>query len=83
MGIQIIYLEEDDDIASIRDRLEWVKESQVVLVLPVKGDILTKYLDLALLQRHADALQLQVGLVTADYRVIGQAKALGADYSTE
>jgi hypothetical protein len=77
VSTQIIYLEEDDDIASIRDRLDWVKEPIVLLILPVKGDLLTKYLDLALLQRHADALQLQAGLVTVDHRVSGQAKALG------
>jgi len=77
VGIQVIYLEEDDDSASIRDRLDWVKESQVVLVLPVKGNVLTNYLDLALLQRQADAFQLQVGLVTTDHRIVGQAKALG------
>ena len=77
MGIQVIYLELDDDIISIRDRLHWVKEAQVVLVLPVKGELFTKYLDLALLRRQADGLHLQVGLVSTDHQVIGQAKALG------
>ena len=77
MAIQVVYLDPEDDIVSIRDRLNWVREAQVALVLPPKSDILTEYLDLALLRRWADDLRLEVGLVTADDRVTGQAKALG------
>lgn len=77
MGIQVFYLEEGDDITSIRDRLNWVQESRVLLVLPDNGNLLTEYLDLALLRRHADSLRLEVGLVSSDHRVSSQAKALG------
>lgn len=76
-GLQVIYLDQDEDIVSIRDRLDWAKEQQVVLVLPDTADLLTEYLDLAMLRRHADALRLEVGLVTADGWVAGQAEALG------
>lgn len=77
MGIQVFYLDEEDDIVSIQDRLDWVQESQVLLVLPEKGDLLTEYLDLALLRRYADSLRLELGLVSTDHRVTSQAKALG------
>lgn len=77
MGIQVFYLDEDDDIVSIRDRLDWVQESQVLLVLPENGALLTEYLDLALLRRYVDSLRLVVGLVSTDHRVTSQAKALG------
>ncbi|HET6447316.1 MAG TPA: baseplate J/gp47 family protein [candidate division Zixibacteria bacterium] len=77
MSIQAIHLDEEDDIVSIRDRLDWVGEQRVVLVLPDQGDLLTDYLDLMLLRRHADDLRLEVGLVTVDARVSGQAKSLG------
>ena len=77
MAIQVVYLDPEDDIVSIRDRLKWVQESQIALVLPPKGDLLTDYLDLALLRRQADDLRLEVGLVTVDDRVAGQARALG------
>ncbi len=77
MAIQVFYLDPEDDIVSIRDRLNWAEEAQVALVLPPRGDLLTEYLDLALLRRWADDLRLEVGLVTADDRVKSQAKALG------
>jgi hypothetical protein len=77
MSIQAIHLDQDDDIVSIRDRLDWVREQRVVLVLPVSGDLFTDYLDLRLLRRYADDLRLEVGLVTVDSRVSGPAKSLG------
>jgi hypothetical protein len=77
MDHQIIYLDEEDDIISIRDRLEWVEHQRVILVLPGRGDLLAEHLDLALLRRQADELRLELGLVTTDGRVRGHAKALG------
>ncbi len=77
MAIQVIYLDEADDIVSIKDQLKWVRESQVALVLPPKADLLADYLDLALLRRYCDENRLELGLVTTDHRVTSQAKALG------
>ena len=77
MAIQVIYLDEEDDIASICDRLDWARESQIILVLPPKQDVLIDYLELALLRRQADSLRIELGLVTNDSRVRSQAKALG------
>lgn len=77
MAIQVIYLDESDDLSSIRDHLSWVQENQAVLVLPPKGDLLIDYLELALLQRQAVDLRIELGLITTDSRVKSQAKALG------
>ncbi len=74
---QTIFLTEEDDIVSVQDRLDWVEGNRAILVLPEQGDVLAEHLDLALLRRHADKLRLEVGLVTADSRVRGHAKALG------
>lgn len=75
--MQIIYLDETDDIVSIRDRLEWANERQVILALPAEGGALTEGLDLVLAQRHADALRLELGLITVDGAIAAKAKALG------
>lgn len=74
---QVIHLYDDDDIVSIRDRLDWAQNRRVAFVLPDEGDLLTEALDLAILRRHADSLRQQVGLVTTDGRVTSQAKAVG------
>jgi hypothetical protein len=77
MEIETLYLYPDDDIVSIRDRLDWAKGPRVILVLPEDGELLTGFLDLSLLQRHAAALRLELGLVSNDQRVKRQAKELG------
>ncbi|MFZ0546385.1 MAG: baseplate J/gp47 family protein [Candidatus Promineifilaceae bacterium] len=77
LAVQAIFLNEDDDIVSIQDRLNWVEAHRVLLVLPEEGDLLAEHLDLALLRRRADELRLEVGLITGDGRVRGHAKVLG------
>jgi hypothetical protein len=77
VDVQIIYLNEEDDVTSAVDRLDWAEASRIALVLPERGDVLTEWLDLVRLRRHADELRLELGLVTADSRVRSQAKDLG------
>ena len=44
---QIIYLDREDDLVSIRDRLSWAREKRVLLVLPDgQSDLLQEWLDL-------------------------------------
>jgi hypothetical protein len=75
---QVIYLDPEDDLVSIRDRLSWAREKRVLLVLPDgKADLLHDWLDLKILRRHVDDLRLEVGLVTLDRDVRPQAQALG------
>jgi hypothetical protein len=67
---QIIYLEPDDDIPIIRDRLEWAQAQRVLLVVPPKSRELRSLVNLKLLGRHARNESLKVALVTRDPRII-------------
>ncbi len=76
--MQIIYLDNEDDVVSICDRLEWVRdERRVLLVFPEEPMLLGEWLDLVRLRRCVERLRLEVGVVTVHSRVAGQAKALG------
>ncbi|MCB0009378.1 MAG: baseplate J/gp47 family protein, partial [Anaerolineales bacterium] len=75
--MQLIYLDSEDDIVSIQDRLQWAGEERVLLVLPSEGNHLTEKLDLMRLRRRADELSLEIGLVTVHGRVRWQARPLG------
>jgi len=63
---QIIYLEVDDDITTIRNRLEWAQAPRVLLVIPRDCAALHRPLDFKLLRRQADALGIEVALVSKD-----------------
>jgi len=63
---QIIYLEVDDDIAAIRDRLEWAQARRVLLVIPPRCRTLSNLVNLKLLQRHVHNLAMEAALVTRD-----------------
>ncbi len=67
---QIIYLEVDDDIPVIRDRLEWAQTDHVLLVVPPRHHVLRSLVNLKLLDRHARNYSLKVALVTRDPRII-------------
>lgn len=77
MTLPVIPLDSDDDIISICDRLDWLDESRLLLVLPADGGVLREGLDLVRLRRHADRRRVEVGLVTADIAIRQQARALG------
>jgi len=66
MKIQIIYLDPEDDHASARDKLNSCQAQRAALVWPSRGRILTRRLDLELLDRHARNLGVQIGLITHD-----------------
>lgn len=75
--MQIIRLDSDDDIVSVKDRLDWSDERRVLLVLPENNGVLNQGLDLVQVRRHADRRRIEVGLVTADKETARQARALG------
>lgn len=77
MKTQIIYLDPHDDHVSARDKLGWAKAPRAVLVWPNRGRVLTRRLDLVLLQRYAQEHNLQIGLVTYDPEVRHHADLLG------
>jgi hypothetical protein len=61
---QIIYLELDDDILVVRDRLQRAQAHSVILVVPAGCKALSRALDLRLLRRQAAALDLRIALVS-------------------
>jgi len=76
MKTQIITLESHDDLISVRDRLSWAKTPRILLVWPKGERISLRSLDLKVLQRHADSLGAQLGIVTRLDSVRRKAEAL-------
>ena len=83
MRLQIIQLEPYDDVVSVRDRLAFVRADRVLLVWPAQVEavsvspaILSRKLDLVLVQRAAVHNGLRLALVTHDPLVIAQANDL-------
>ncbi|MFQ5921408.1 MAG: baseplate J/gp47 family protein [Anaerolineales bacterium] len=76
MKVHIINLDPEDDHASARDKISWARAPKVVLAWPRRGKPLGRRLDLAVVQRHASRLGLELGLVTFDPEVIAHAEQL-------
>jgi hypothetical protein len=74
---QIITLESHDDLISVRDKFSWAKTPRILLVWPKYEKVTLRLLDLKVLQRHADSLGAQLGLVTRRANVRRDAEALG------
>ncbi len=66
---QIIYLEIDDDILTVRDRLRRAQARNVLLVVPPGCKALRRPLDFRLLRRQAAALGLSLALVSNNVQV--------------
>lgn len=80
MKLQIVQLEPYDDVVSVRDRLTFVQGERVLLVLP-RGEaparpILSRRLDLLLIQREAARRGVWLALVTTDPDVFDVATSL-------
>jgi len=74
---KIITLESHDTLISVRDKLSWAKTPRILLVIPQYEKNALRFLDLKVLQRHADSLGAQLGLVTRRQNVRREAQALG------
>jgi hypothetical protein len=64
MKTQVIQLDQNDDVTSVRDKLSWAKANRVLLVFPQHARILSRTLDLRLLRRQAATLGVQLAIVT-------------------
>ncbi|HCB01509.1 MAG TPA: hypothetical protein DEP19_03925, partial [Anaerolineae bacterium] len=73
---KIITLESHDDLISVRDKLSWAKTPRILLVWPKYEKVSLRLLDLKILQRHADSLGAQLGLVTRWNNVRRDAESL-------
>src|SRR5512137_1281491 len=77
MKTYVIQLESHDDPLSTRDKMAWSKAPRLLLVWPRRGRILDRKVDLVVLQRHAQLLGAQLGIVTGDYDVRANAADAG------
>ena len=77
MITQVIHLEADDDITTVRARLEKAEAPRVLLVVPPGCQAFDSLLDLKLLQRYAESLALEVALVTKASKTRVLARQLG------
>lgn len=73
---EFVQLEPGEDVASVRDRLTFVRGQNVLLIWPESGTALNRKLDLVLIQREAMRLAIRLALVTHDPAVIRQANEL-------
>lgn len=65
-NIQTIKLEAYDDVISVRDRLQFVTLRRALLILPKNTRILTRKLDILLIQREAARRRIQLALLSSD-----------------
>ena len=74
---QIVYLDPDDDIRTIRDRLEWAEAPRVLLVVPRGHRPLRSAVNMRLLARQGSFVGREVILVTRDRAVTESARHEG------
>ena len=63
---EIIYLEPDEEITSVIDKLRQANGRRISLVVPRGATILQSVINLKLLAKEASHLQKEIGIVTAD-----------------
>lgn len=73
---EYIQLENQEDAASVRDRLSFIRGKRVLLIWPEDGSALPRKLDLVLVQREARRRVIQLALVTHDNEVMIHADEL-------
>ncbi len=76
MKAEFLQLETGEDVASVRDRLTFLRGQRVLLIWPENGTALTRKLDLVLVQREAMRLAVRLALITHDAVVIRHAAEL-------
>lgn len=74
---ETIHLGEEDSIFAVRQKLELVQSREVAVVVPAGHPAVRTELDLTLLRRAAEALALDMVLVTDDPALGGLARSLG------
>lgn len=77
MKEQVLHLDPHDDYHSARDKIGWAQTARVLLVWPPSGRVLSRRVDLLLLQRHARGVGAQLALITNDPVVLEHARDLG------
>ncbi len=66
MASKIIYLEDDEEITSVLDRLKNLEEKRIVLVIPRNASITSSVVSLKLLKKASDDLGKELFMVASD-----------------
>lgn len=73
---EYLQLEPTDDVTTVRDRLAFLRGKRVLLIWPEDGTVLTRKLDLVLIQREAIRNNVRLAIVTHDPQVTKQAREM-------
>lgn len=76
-GKDIVYLDVDDDITTIVDKVEGGQDKIVALVLPKRFATLQSIVNMRLLKRSADAAGKNIVLITSEHKLLPLAGAAG------
>ncbi len=77
MNKDTIYIDIDDEITSIIDKVQASKEKIVALVLPKRATMLQSIVNMKLLKRSADTAKKKVVLITSEHSLLPLAGAVG------
>lgn len=64
--MKLVYLELEEEITSVIDKLQRTPQSEIFLVVPKKANLVQSIVNLKLLKKHAGMLGKEVTIVTAD-----------------
>ena len=77
MKTQVIYLEPQDDLQTIQDKINWGKSERILLVYPSSAPPLRRKLDLVQLERFSRKKGSQFAVVTDRQQIANFASELG------
>ena len=80
MKTAIIKLDPNDDIVSVREKMDWSRSPRILLIYPDSFDFLDRNIDLLLLKRHAQDIGAQVAIVSPDLEIQQNARQTGIPF---
>jgi len=75
--MKLIYLESEEEITSVIDRVGSVSDKEITLVIPKGGNLIQSIVNLKLLRKHAEMEGKDVTIVTSDQVGVNLAKRAG------
>src|SRR4051812_11001418 len=75
--MKALYLESDEEITSVVDRLKEIDDEEVAIVVPKRAGLLQSIVNLKLLRYQAEQMKKRISLVTTDKTGRNLASAVG------
>ena len=75
--MKALYLEPDEEITSVVDRLKEIDDEEVAIVVPKRAGLLQSIVNLKLLRYQAEQMKKKISLVTTDKTGRNLASAVG------